>query len=177
MLLIRVGTKVEKQHSKLRQQKRTNIRRFTRALTLIGYRTPSKLDYCFKRVLVLFLSLLILGFSIAGLRNDTKAANNTASTFLENAHIIDHTFRLHKCACANIKVGMAAKLPREKFSFEQIQIFRTFDPSQLLINSKCSLSVENTVYSISDLTIYYFIVKSSLSQCMYNNDLLIMIVL
>ena len=46
-----------------------------------------------------------------------------------------------------------------------------------LINSKCSLSVENTVYSISNFTIYYFIVKSSLSQCIYNNDLLIMIVL
>ena len=46
----RVGMKVEKQHSKLRQQKQTNIRRFARvfnnflinvALTLIGYRTPS----------------------------------------------------------------------------------------------------------------------------------------
>ena len=48
---------------------------------------------------------------------------------------------------------------------------------ELLINSKCSLSVENTVYSISNLTIYYFIVKSALSQCMYNNDVLIMIVL
>ena len=48
----RAGTKVAKQHSKLRQQKRTNIRRFTRvfiivALTLIGYRMPPKLDYCF----------------------------------------------------------------------------------------------------------------------------------
>ena len=38
---------------------------------------------------------------------------------------------------------------------------------ELLINSKCSLSVENTVYSISNLTIYYFI---ALSQCIYNND-------
>ena len=45
------GTKVAKQHSKLRQQKRTNIRRFAHVfntfLTLIGYRTSSKLDYCF----------------------------------------------------------------------------------------------------------------------------------
>ena len=52
---VRAGTKVAKQHLKLRQQKRTNIRRFARvfnnfidvALTLIGYRTPPKLDYCF----------------------------------------------------------------------------------------------------------------------------------
>ena len=44
--------KVAKQHSKLRQQKRTNVRRFACvfinvALTLIGYRMPPKLDYCF----------------------------------------------------------------------------------------------------------------------------------
>ena len=48
----RARTKVAKQHSKLRQQKRTNIRRFARvsinvALTLIGYGMPPKLDYYF----------------------------------------------------------------------------------------------------------------------------------
>ena len=52
-IYIRAGTKVAKQHSKLCRQKRTNIRSFARvfkinvALTLIGYRTHSKLDYCF----------------------------------------------------------------------------------------------------------------------------------
>ena len=43
-LCIRAGTKVAKLHSKLRQQKQTNIRRFARvfinvALTLNGYRS------------------------------------------------------------------------------------------------------------------------------------------
>ena len=61
----------------------------------------------------MFLSLFLLGFSIAGQRNKTEAANKTASTFLEHTHIIDHTFRLHKCSCANIKVGVAMK---EKFT-------------------------------------------------------------
>ena len=60
----------------------------------------------------MFLSLFLLGFSIVRLR---EAANNTASTLLEHAHIIDHTFRLRKCACVNIKVGMAVKLRMEKF--------------------------------------------------------------
>ena len=51
-LCIRAGTKVAKQHSKLCQQKRTNIRTFACvfinvALTLTGYRMPPKLDYCF----------------------------------------------------------------------------------------------------------------------------------
>ena len=40
----------------------------------------------------------------------TEASNNTASTFQEHTYIIDHTFRLHKCTYANIKVGVAAKL-------------------------------------------------------------------
>ena len=49
---IRAGTKIAKQHSKLCQQRRTNIRMFACvfinvALTLIGYRMLPKLDYCF----------------------------------------------------------------------------------------------------------------------------------
>ena len=52
LLVIRPGMKVEKQPSKLRQQKQTKFRRFARVfinvtLTLIGYRKPPKLDYCF----------------------------------------------------------------------------------------------------------------------------------
>ena len=34
------------------------------------------------------VTLFLLGFSIAGLRDETEAARNTASTFLEPAHII-----------------------------------------------------------------------------------------
>ena len=66
----------------------------------------------------MFLSLFLLGFSITGLRNEAEEANNTALTFLEHVHIMDYTFRLYKGVCANIKVGVAAKLQREKFSFE-----------------------------------------------------------
>ena len=52
MIYIRAGMKVGKQPSKLRQQKRTKVRRFARdfinvGLTLIGYRKPPKQDYCF----------------------------------------------------------------------------------------------------------------------------------
>ena len=48
----RAGTKVEKQPSKLRQEKWTNLRRFAHvfinvALTLFGNIMPPKLDYCF----------------------------------------------------------------------------------------------------------------------------------
>ena len=77
---------------------------------------PPKLDYCF--ITTTTLVPVAVSTRIAGLRNETEAANNTASTFLEHAHIINHMFRLHKCGCANIKVHMAAKLRREKFSFE-----------------------------------------------------------
>ena len=94
---------------------------------------PPKLDYCFitstDLVTVTFYSDLHK-CSIAGLRNETEADNNTASTFLEHARIIDHTFRLHKCACtvhANIKVGVAAKLGREKFNFKCATNERKFE--------------------------------------------------
>ena len=86
-----VGMKVAKQHSKLRTCFFINV-----ALTLIAYRMPPKLDYC-----ILTSTSLVpvaLGFSIAGLRNETEAASNTASTFLEHAQIINHAFRLHKWA-------------------------------------------------------------------------------
>ena len=53
---------------------------------------------------MLFLSLFLFSLSIAGLKNRTKAANNTAS------HIINHMFTLYKCGSMNIKVGMAMKL-------------------------------------------------------------------
>ena len=45
-----------------------------------------------------------------------KQPTTQPQPFSEHAHIINYTFRLHKCACANIKVGVAAKLRREKFS-------------------------------------------------------------
>ena len=77
------------------------------------------------------MSLFLLRFSIAGQRNETEAANNTASTFLEHTHIIDHTFRLHECACANIKVGVAAKLRRDKFNFDCVANERRFEGSNL----------------------------------------------
>ena len=43
----------------------------------------------------MFLSLFLLRFSITGLRNETEAVSNTASTLLEHAHIINHTFRVY----------------------------------------------------------------------------------
>ena len=59
--------------------------------------------------------MFLFGFSIAGLRNETEAASNTASTFSywKGSDIINHTFRVYKCACINSKVGKAAKLRRE----------------------------------------------------------------
>ena len=50
--------------------------------------------------------------SFVGLRNDTEAASNTALTLLDLAHIINHIFTVYKSACANIKVGVAAKLQK-----------------------------------------------------------------
>ena len=95
------------------------------ALTLIGYGTPLKLDYCFNA------STSLVPVAVSTLRNGTEAANNSALTFLEHTHIIDHTFRLHKCACANMKVGVAAKLRREKFSFSYMANERRFEYSNL----------------------------------------------
>ena len=37
---------------------------------------------------------------------------------MEHANIISHTFRLHKCACANIKVGRGSKASKEEFRFK-----------------------------------------------------------
>ena len=53
-----------------------------------------------------------------GLRNEREAASNTASTFVEHIHIINHMFRFYKSACANIKVAQEAELQMEKFSFK-----------------------------------------------------------
>ena len=44
--------------------------------------------------------------SIAGLRIETEAASKTASTYLENAYIINHMSRVYNCACTSIKVSM-----------------------------------------------------------------------
>ena len=85
------GTKVEKQHLKLRQQKCV----------------PCNV-----------LLLVILRFSIPGLRNETEAASNTASTSLEHTNIINHTFRLYKCTSKNIKVGMTVKLRRVSNAYQ-----------------------------------------------------------
>ena len=81
-----------KQHSKLR----TWFFYINVALTLIGYRKPPKLDYCF--ITSTSLVPVGLGFSITGLRNESEAARNTASSFLEHAQIINHRCRLHKWA-------------------------------------------------------------------------------
>ena len=43
------------------------------------------------------------------LRNETEASSSTL-TFSGIHHIIKHTFRLYKCACANTKVGVVAKV-------------------------------------------------------------------
>ena len=67
-------------------------------------------------VIVSVCFLFLLRFSIAALRNETEAASNTTSTFLEHAHIINHVFRVYKCECSNIKMGMAAKLRRENLA-------------------------------------------------------------
>ena len=37
---------------------------------------------------------------------------------MEHVNIISHTFRLHKCTCANIKVGRGSKASKEEFRFE-----------------------------------------------------------
>ena len=76
------------------------------ALTLIGYRKPPKLDYCF--ITSTSLVPVGLGFSITGLRNESEAARNTASSFLEHAQIINHRCRLHKWAW-QLKVWMRTK--------------------------------------------------------------------
>ena len=99
---------------------------------LIGYRKPPELDYCF--ITSTSLVPVAVRFSIAGMRRETKAASNTASTFHESAHIISHTymymyiymFRLYKCTCANIKVGVALKFQKQKFSIENEQSFKSF---------------------------------------------------
>ena len=70
----------------------------------------------------MFLFLFLLGFSVAGMRNLIEAASNTASTLLEHAHIIDHTFRVYKCACTNIKVGGAGRLRRENLDMNEQQM-------------------------------------------------------
>ena len=99
------------------------------AFTLIGYSKPPELDYCF--ITSTSLVSVAVRFSIAGMR-DTEAASNTASTFHESAHIISHTymyiymFRLYKCTCANIKVGVALKFQKQKFCIENEQSFKSF---------------------------------------------------
>ena len=130
-ILTIAGMKVGKQHSKLCQQKRMKVRRFACvfinvALTLIGYRKPPKLDYCFITSTILFM----LWFNIAGVRNKTEAASNTASTFLEHAHIINQCLdcKMHMC---KIKVGMAVKLRNLASNVQQMNEgskLRTFIP-------------------------------------------------
>ena len=61
---------------------------------LIGYRKPLKLDYCFITSTSLVSVTVSTEFSITGLRNETEAANNTTSTFVEHTNIIDHIIRL-----------------------------------------------------------------------------------
>ena len=115
MMYIRAGTKVAKQHLKFRQQKWMSIRRFTHVfinvdLTLIGYSLPPKPDYC-------VLVGVSTWFSIAALRNETEQPTTQPKLM----------FRLQKCARANIKVGVAGKLQREKFSFECAPNKRRFE--------------------------------------------------
>ena len=54
------------------------------------------------------------------------AVSTSALTFLERIHIINYTFRLHKCTRANIKVGVAAKLRNEQTN--KGSNIRTFSP-------------------------------------------------
>ena len=65
--------------------------------------------------------LFLLGFGIAGLRYETEAVTNSASILLENNHIINYMFRVYKCTCTNIKVGMVAKLQRENLDSNEQQ--------------------------------------------------------
>ena len=72
------------------------------------------------------------------MRNETEAASNTASALLEHAHIINHVFRVYKCTCANIKVGMEAKLRRENLDLNVQQKneglnFQSFFPDPVLL--------------------------------------------
>ena len=108
---------------------KTNIQG-SNVFLIIFYQCCSNLDWLYNAFKTGFLlyneyqsSLFLLGFSIGGQGKETKAANNTASTFLEHAHIINHmhTFKLHKCTCANIKMGVAVRLRIEEFSFECIE--------------------------------------------------------
>ena len=71
----------------------SNLRRFKRvfinvALTLIGYRKTTKLDYYFLTNASL-VPVWIIGFNITGLRNEPEAASKIASTLLEHVHIIN----------------------------------------------------------------------------------------
>ena len=97
---VRGGMKVAKQHLKLCRQKRKNIAGFARvfsndALTLIGYRMPPKLDYCFITSTSLVPVAVSTWIHHRWTEKWDRRANNTASAFLEHTHIIDHTFRLH----------------------------------------------------------------------------------
>ena len=81
-------------------------------LTWLAIESLPNLIITLNQALVLFLSLFLLGFSIATLRNETvwEAVSNRASTILEYVNIITHMFRFYKCFIskwANIKVGMA----------------------------------------------------------------------
>ena len=133
-IYIRAGTKVAKQHSK---QKQTNIQRVCKyfyqiALTFIGYTMPPKLDYCF----ITSTSLVPVAVSTwiqhrwtekwdrSSLQHRLKFSGTRPHSWLDytSAHM------------QNIKVGVAAKLRREKFSFECAANERRLEHSNLLLN-------------------------------------------
>ena len=97
----RAGTKVTKQHSKL------HVCFCWCCSYLFGYGKPPKLVYWFMTSTVLFLSLFL------ELASQEWEMKQKQPKLFWNTHTLLTTCL--DCTCANIKVGVAMKLRREKF--------------------------------------------------------------
>ena len=63
--------------------------------------------------MVLVLPEFTMSTSHVPVRNDPEAASNTPQCFWNTPTLLTTCmFRLYKCTCANIEVGMVAKLRR-----------------------------------------------------------------
>ena len=68
--------------------------------------------------------------------SNEKRDRSSQQHMISYAHIINHTFRLYKCTCANIIVGVAAQLQRENLSFKctvKGSIIQKFFPALIVL--------------------------------------------
>ena len=134
-----------------------------------------KLEYCFITSTSLVRVIFLLGFSIAGLRNETEAASNTASTLLEHAHIINHMFRVYKCTCENIKV--IAKLQRENSASNTQQTNKGSNLPKLFCNPNLHLHVCHEVSRNSNFAplctcyMYLHVIYNVVTSCIISERL------